>query len=98
MGLCYIASSLEAAGYKNGVRIIDCQIGVDFEEFKSIMETRRGFVKSGWCGDAGCEARVKEETKATIRCIPLDGCDEEKGRCLACGRPAQCTVYLARAY
>jgi prolyl-tRNA synthetase len=70
----------------------------DYGEFRTIMETRRGFVKSGWCGDAGCEARVKEETKATIRCIPLDGCDEEKGRCLACGRPAQCTVYLARAY
>lgn len=70
----------------------------DYGEFRTIMETRRGFVKSGWCGDAGCEARVKEETKATIRCIPFDGCDEEKGRCLACGRPAQCTVYLARAY
>jgi len=70
----------------------------DYEEFKALMDTRRGFVKSGWCGDVACEARIKEETKATIRCIPLDGREGEKGRCLACGRPAQSAVYLARAY
>ena len=42
----------------------------DYEEFKQIIEEKRGFVISGWCGHADCEAAVKEETKATIRNIP----------------------------
>ncbi len=45
----------------------------DYEEFKKLLDEPGGFIEAGWCGDAACEAKVKEETKATIRLIPLDG-------------------------
>lgn len=70
----------------------------DYEEFKEIIESKRGFIVSGWCGDSECEAKVKEETKATIRCLPLEGGYAAGARCVLCGKPAQQTVYFARAY
>jgi prolyl-tRNA synthetase len=75
--------------------------GVDsYERFKEIQEGPGGFVYAGWCGSAACEARVKEETKATIRVIP----DAEfrsadaPARCLVCGEGAAEEVVWARAY
>jgi len=47
-----------------------------------------GWAFSWWCGDAACEAKVKEETKATIRCIPLEGQPGGKGKCIVCGKEA----------
>ncbi|MBI2873939.1 MAG: proline--tRNA ligase, partial [Firmicutes bacterium] len=44
----------------------------NFEDFKEIMADRRGFIKAPWCGDSACEASVKSDTGATIRCIPLE--------------------------
>jgi prolyl-tRNA synthetase len=74
--------------------------GVDsYDRFKEIVEAG-GFVYAGWNGDPAVEARVKEETKATIRCIP----DEEfrsaeaPARCLVTGEPAKHEVVWARAY
>jgi prolyl-tRNA synthetase len=58
---------------------------------------QKGWAYSWWCGDAECEARVKEETKATTRCIPLEQPGGE-GLCIVCGRPAKQKVYFARAY
>ena len=56
-----------------------------------------GFVRAGWCGDAACEERIKAQTRATIRCLPLDG--DERGRpCLACGRPATAEAIWGLAY
>ncbi|MBA2599038.1 MAG: proline--tRNA ligase, partial [Chloroflexia bacterium] len=49
------------------------------------------------CGDAACEARVKAETKATIRCIPRD-LPEDSGRCVVCGATSERRVIFARAY
>ncbi len=71
----------------------------DYEQFVSILDERGGFLLAPWCGDASCEARVKEETKATIRCIPLEAATkEEASPCLICaGKPAR-RVYFARAY
>ncbi len=63
----------------------------------------RGLFWSHWCGDAACEARVKQETGATIRCLPFggewapDGAQAD-GPCLGCGRPADVTAVFARAY
>lgn len=68
-----------------------------YEEFKETVEARRGFVVAGWCDDAACEAKVKEETGATIRCLPLDQ-PEDPGSCLVCGRKAKYQAYFARAY
>jgi len=68
------------------------------EEFKSVLEREKGFLLAHWCGDPDCEARVKEETGATIRCIPLEG-DEEEGSCIWCGKPTRGRrVVFGRAY
>ncbi len=72
--------------------------GVDaYDEFKERIEAG-GFFRMRWCGDAACEARVKEETKATLRCIPHEG-EADPGPCVVCGRPAGGVRPLfARAY
>jgi prolyl-tRNA synthetase len=69
----------------------------DYGEFKEAIEKQGGFYRSHWCGSAECEQKIKEETKATIRCIPLDG-NREEGTCLRCGAQSRQWVYIARAY
>jgi prolyl-tRNA synthetase len=69
----------------------------DYEEFKKIMKGPKGFIKAFWCEDPDCEAKIKEETKASTRCKPLDA-KEEKGKCIYCGRPAKFVWYFAQAY
>jgi prolyl-tRNA synthetase len=68
-----------------------------YDAFKEVMAGRRGFLVAGWCGDAACEAKVKEETKATIRVIPQDR-EAKAGVCVRCGRPSEREVYFAQAY
>jgi prolyl-tRNA synthetase len=68
-----------------------------YEEFKTILEGRPGFVVSGWCGDAACEAQIKADTQATIRNLPFDA-PKPSAPCLKCGRPAVATAYFAKAY
>jgi prolyl-tRNA synthetase len=68
-----------------------------YDEFKQVMETRRGFLVAGWCGDAACEAKIKEETKATIRVIPTVG-EIVAGACVRCGGSSPQEVYFAQAY
>ena len=67
-----------------------------YDDFKERIEAG-GFFLAHWCGSAKCEARVKEDTKATIRCIPLDA-TEEKGECMVDGEASSRRVILARAY
>jgi prolyl-tRNA synthetase len=66
-----------------------------YEDLKKAVET--GFALSGWCGSADCEAKIKEETRATMRCIPLEQ-HGEAGVCVACGKPAAERAIFARAY
>ena len=66
-------------------------------QLEEIIATRRGFVRAGWCGDARCEAAVKERTGATIRNIPFEQPDDP-GPCVHCGGKAAHQVYFARAY
>lgn len=68
-----------------------------YEEFKQVIETKGGFVSCHWDGTVETEKRVKEETKATIRCIPLDAKDEE-GVCIFTGKPSARRVLFAKAY
>jgi prolyl-tRNA synthetase len=56
-----------------------------------------GFVRAGWCGGEASEERMKSETRATIRCLPLDG-DHRDRPCLVCGRPATAEAIWALAY
>jgi prolyl-tRNA synthetase len=55
------------------------------------------FLLAHWCGSADCEAKIKEETKATIRCIPFEGMSE-KGKCILCGKKSEGRVIFAKAY
>ncbi len=68
-----------------------------YDEFRGIFEDLGGFVYAFWCGEQECETRISEETKATIRNIPLDP-KKEKGHCILCGRPAEVRVPFAKAY
>ncbi len=67
----------------------------DYEELKEVVQN--GWAFSWWCGSRDCEAKIKEETKATTRCIPFQQ-PEGHGRCIYCGQPASERVYFARAY
>jgi prolyl-tRNA synthetase len=71
--------------------------GDDYAEFLQVMEQERGFFVASWCGREQCELKAKEESKATIRCIPFGG-QPEHDRCLICGEKATELIYLARAY
>ncbi|SFG63508.1 proline--tRNA ligase [Pontibacter chinhatensis] len=68
-----------------------------YEEFKEVLETKGGFVLAHWDGTAETEERIKEETKATIRCIGLDT-PEEDGVDILTGKPSKRRVYFAKAY
>jgi prolyl-tRNA synthetase len=68
-----------------------------YEEFKSVLDEKGGFVLAHWDGTSETEEKVKDETKATIRCIPLDG-QEEAGKCMVTGKPSKQRVIFARAY
>jgi prolyl-tRNA synthetase len=69
----------------------------DYETFKEFMEAQGGFALSHWCGSEECEARISEETKATIRVIPFDR-EPERGRCVLCGGESEGRVVFAKAY
>lgn len=74
----------------------------NYDQFKKIMKEQRGFIKAFWCEKTSCEAKIKEETKATTRCLPFINnhgqVKEEKGHCIYCGQPAQHQWYFAQAY
>jgi prolyl-tRNA synthetase len=69
----------------------------DYREFTAILDGEGGFLWCHWCGSGECEARIKDETKATIRCIPKDS-PAEQGRCIKCGNASERRVIFARAY
>ncbi|TVQ00532.1 MAG: proline--tRNA ligase [Balneolaceae bacterium] len=67
-----------------------------YDEFKEVIE-EGGFIYAHWDGTAETEALIKDETKATIRCIPLNG-DKTPGKCMVTGKPSPQKVLLARSY
>ena len=69
----------------------------DLEEFKEILKTKGGFIYAHWDGTAETEAKIKEMTKATIRCIPLNA-EKEAGKCILTGKPSEQRVLFAKAY
>ena len=71
-----------------------------YDEFKQKIE-EGGFIMAHWDGTPETEAQIKEETKATIRCVPFDTYvegDKEPGKCMVTGKPSKCRVLFARAY
>lgn len=80
---------------KQNIKTVDT-----YEEFKQEIE-KGGFILAHWDGTAETEAKIKEETKATIRCVPFDSYvagDKEPGKCMVTGKPSKCRVLFARAY
>lgn len=92
-----LLTEIHAAMYDKAKSFRDSHISEpsNYDDLKKIVEN--GWAYSWWCGDATCEAKVKEDTKATTRCIPLDQ-PEGSGKCVVCGKPASEKVYFAKAY
>lgn len=68
-----------------------------YDEFKKVLNEKGGFIYAHWDGTAETEAKIQEETKATIRCVPLKE-DNEQGTCIVTGKPSKRRVLFARAY
>ncbi len=68
-----------------------------YDEFKDILESKGGFIAAHWDGTEETELKIKEETKATIRCIPLEN-KQEEGVCIYSGKPSSQRVLFAKAY
>ena len=81
-----------AAFRKDNIRLVDT-----YDEFKSVIEKEGGFILAHWDGTEETEDKVKTETQATIRCIPLDA-PTENGVCMVTGKPSSRRVIFAKAY
>ncbi|SCP99574.1 proline--tRNA ligase [Anaerobium acetethylicum] len=68
-----------------------------YEEFKTAIKEKPGFVKAMWCGDRECEEKIKEDTTATSRCMPFEQ-EQIADTCICCGKPAKTMVYWGKAY
>lgn len=92
-----VLDEIQAALLERATRFRDDHIfdPKDYEDLKEVVQN--GWAFSWWCGSAECEAKVKEDTKATTRCMPLNQ-PEGSGCCIVCGKPAHRKVYFARAY
>ena len=83
----------KALSYRNEhITVVDT-----FDDFKDVIENKGGFVSAHWDGSEETEDKIKELTKATIRCIPLDAKDES-GTCILTGKPSNKRVLFAKAY
>jgi prolyl-tRNA synthetase len=69
-----------------------------YDELIEYLSNARGFAEAPWCGGEACEARVKAESSATIRCLPLEERSGNHGACIVCGRPGITTAVWAQAY
>lgn len=68
-----------------------------WDEFLDVINVKEGFALAHWDGSGETEEKIKELTKATIRCIPLDQ-EAEAGNCVLTGKPSQGRVVFAKAY
>ncbi len=97
-----VLDEIQASLYAAALKFQDdnTRVAETYADFKDILENRRGFVKSPWCGGGECEDKIKAETMATIRVIPPDceGPAAEGRTCISCGREAKAIAYFARAY
>lgn len=69
-----------------------------YAAFKDAVEHKPGFIRAMWCGNVECENKIKEETTATSRCMPLEKWDAVSEVCVCCGKPAHKLVYWGKAY
>ena len=90
-------NSIQTALYERALKFREDHTTVpeNYDAFKNAVEG--GFAYTYWCGSAQCEQSIKDDTKATLRCIPLEQ-NGEKGACIYCGQPAEEMAYFAKAY
>ena len=69
----------------------------NWDEFIDVLDNKNGFVSAHWDGTSETEEKIKELSKATIRCLPFDAVEEE-GKCILTGKPSNKRVLFARAY
>lgn len=94
-----LIAEIQDALYVKALKFRDRHITLvdDFEAFKATLETKGGFVSAHWDGSEETEQKIKELTKASIRCIPMDASQEE-GKCIFSGAPSKQRVLFAKAY
>jgi prolyl-tRNA synthetase len=94
-----LIAEIQDALYVKALKFRDQHITLvdDFEAFKATLETKGGFVSAHWDGSEETEQKIKELTKASIRCIPIDASQEE-GKCVFSGAPSKQRVLFAKAY
>jgi prolyl-tRNA synthetase len=94
-----LLEEIQQAIFKKALTFRDDNIRVadNYEEFKRLLDEQPGFISAHWDGTPETEQRIKEETKATIRCIPLHN-KQEAGVCILSGKPSTQRVLFARAY
>ncbi|WP_339842157.1 proline--tRNA ligase [uncultured Maribacter sp.] len=95
----YLMVDIQSNMYQKALDYRDSHITeVDtYDEFKKVLDEKGGFISAHWDGSKETEERVKNETKATIRCIPIDA-KEEEGVCMVTGKPSNKRVLFAKAY
>jgi prolyl-tRNA synthetase len=98
-----LLDSIQSQLFKNALarREANTTRGVTgYDELKALIERDAGFVYAGWCGMKECEAKVKEDTKATIRVLPFPEFRSEKApeKCIVCGMPAKHEAVWAKSY
>ena len=69
---------------------------LDYNNFKKTMKEEKGFLKAFWCGDPNCESKIKEETKATVRCFFKES--DREGKCIYCGKKTNKKWIFAQSY
>ena len=93
-----LLEELQKAIYQRAVEFRDSHTyrATNYDDLKAGVE-RGGFVDVFWCGDAACENKIKEDTKATNRCMPVDQ-PGDSGPCVVCGKASNVHALFARAY
>ncbi len=92
-----LLAEIQQALYDRALAFREAHISdpVDYDALKEVVQN--GWAYSYWCGSRDCEAKVKEDTKATTRCIPMNQ-QVPPGKCIVCGQPANDKAYFAKAY
>ncbi len=93
--LCDIQSNMFDKALKN--RLEHTYDAHDYDEFVKLAAEKPGFINGMWCGSEECEAKIKEETTATSRCMPFEQ-KQISEKCVCCGKPAQKHVIWGKAY
>ncbi len=94
-----ILEEMQAAMYERAKAFRDSHLyeATDYETFVDTINNKPGFVNAMWCGDAACEAKIKEDTTATSRCMPFEQ-KHLSDVCVCCGKPAKIMVTWGKAY